>query len=92
MIYAASFVLILMLIVVFSSRFVGGWASVLGKRVHLPPLDGQVYIVTGGSRGVGWQVCVRYAEVEGPGDPNIATIYLYPTRWQPGSLRPERQW
>ena len=66
-----------MLIVVFSSRFVGGWASVLGKRVHLPPLDGQVYIVTGGSRGVGWQVCVRYAEVGAWGSQHCYDLSIF---------------
>ena len=50
--------LFLALVVAYSSRLVGGWASVLGKHVLLPPLDGRIYIVTGGSRGVGWQVAL----------------------------------
>ena len=63
MIYVAVLCLLfLALVVAYSSRLVGGWASVLGKRVLLPPLDGHVYIVTGGSRGVGWQVAARLAE------------------------------
>ena len=57
-----SLLIALALVVAYSSRLVGGWASVLGKRVLLPPLDGRIYIVTGGSRGVGWQVAARLAE------------------------------
>jgi hypothetical protein len=44
-----------------SSRFIGGWASVWGKSVSVPSLPGKVYIVTGGSRGLGKQLVGRPA-------------------------------
>ena len=63
MLYAVlALLLLLFALVLYTSRLVGGWASVLGKRVPLPPLHGRVYVVTGGGRGVGFQVAARLAE------------------------------
>lgn len=52
-----------MALVVFSSRFVGGWASVVfARRMRLPQLADRVFIVTGGNRGNGLALAIELAK------------------------------
>ncbi|CAK0812621.1 unnamed protein product [Prorocentrum cordatum] len=49
-------------LVIYSSRFVGGWAAVRFSRLRhmgVPTLKGKVFVVTGGNRGIGLIVCAK---------------------------------